>query len=117
MNAEIGNEDDLYRRIPPYHYVKEDDRVSSAAFAALETSVDWSKRTTPAKSVANYPDNHLASLKAKVPRDKNLEVKHDPIKDNDAHTLIIGKKTQGIRKYLAKNCSFVIKRTTGEGGQ
>ena len=106
----INDEDDLYRRIPPLWYVEKEDRISSAAFKDPKTSVNWAKYTSPEETVAVYPTFHVGALQAKIPRAKNQEVKHDPKTDNYSHSLIIGKKTQSIARFLASNCRFVIKK-------
>ncbi len=108
---DISDEDDLYRRIPPEWYVEKEERISSAAFRHLETSVDWARYTTPEKTVAGFPNNHVAALQAKIPREKKQEVKHVPDPDNYSHSLIIGKKTRSFARFLAKNCRFVLKHT------
>ncbi len=110
MCEHINDEDILFRRIPPWWYVKEEDRVASAAFKDLETSVYWQKYTTPSEIVVDYKDFHVAALQAKIPRQESQEVRHDPTKEEYAHSLIVGKKTQRIAKVLAQNCTFVIKR-------
>jgi hypothetical protein len=108
---DISDEDDLYRRITPEWYVEKEDRVSSAAFTHFEASVDWARHTTPEQTVAGFPNNHVAALQAKIPRAKNQEVRHDPTPNNYSHSLIIGKKTSSVRKFLADNCRFVLKHT------
>jgi len=105
----IPDDDDLYRRIPPDWYVEKEDRVSSAAFKDRETSVEWSKYCTPDKTVREYPNYHVAALQAKIPRTKNLEVKHNPSRHSYAHSLIIGEKPLSIARFLAQNCRFVLK--------
>lgn len=110
----INDEDDLYRRIPVSEwYVEKEDRVSSAAFAHVEASVNWAPHTTLEKTVAGFPNNHVAALQAKFPRAKAQEVKHDPCPDLDpnnySHSLIIGKKSLSIKRYLAQKCRFVFK--------
>lgn len=108
---DINDEDDIYRRIPPDWYVEKEDRVSSAAFTHYEASVNWALHTTPEKTVVGFPNNHVAALQAKIPREKHQKVKHDPIPDNYSHSLIIGKKTLSVAKYLARNCRLVLKNT------
>jgi hypothetical protein len=112
----IKDEDDLYRRIPVDEwYVEKEDRVSSAAFTHVKASVNWAPHTTPEKTVAGFPNNHVAALQAMFPRAKDQEVKHDPYPDtypdNYSHSLIIGKKSLSIRRYLAQKCRFVFKCT------
>ena len=108
---EIPDDDYLYRRIHPDHYDSDADKISSAAYkGGYETSVDWSKHTTTAKSISKYPAHHLASIQAKIPRSKEQKVEHNPSLRNYAHSLIIGKKTTPIARYLAENSTLVVKR-------
>lgn len=106
----IDDNDDLYRRISPAQYYEKEGRPASAAFRDFELSVDWSKYTTPERTLRGYPSHHLASFKAIVPRQLNQEVKHDPVPDNYAHSLVIGKKTLSIARKLARSCKFIILR-------
>jgi len=106
----IDNNDDLYRRIPPTQYYEKESRPSSAAFRDPELSVDWSKYTTPEKTLRGYPSHHLGSFKAIVPRQLSQEVKHNPIPGNYAHSLVIGKKTIAIARKLAKSCKLIVFR-------
>lgn len=111
---EIDDEDFLYRRIHHLHYNKVKAEISSCAFTDLETSVDWALYTTPEETIKGYPTYHLASLQAKIPRERSQEVIHDPYPDTDpdnySHTLIIGRKPRSVAKFIALNCEFVIKR-------
>ena len=108
---EIPDEDYLYRRIHPNHYDPDADKISSAAFkGGPETSVDWAKHTTPAKSIHKHPTHHLASIQAKIPRSKEQKVEHSPSLRNYAHSLIIGKKTTPIARYLAERSTLIVKR-------
>lgn len=109
----INDEDDLYRRIPPLWYVEKEDRISSAAFKDPKTSVNWAKYATPEETIVDHPNFHVGTLQVKIPRSEragNQEVKHDPKIDNYSHSLIIGKKTQSVARFLARHCRFVIKR-------
>lgn len=106
----IPDEDLLYRRIPPQHYVKEEDRVSSAAFRDPNLSVDWSRHITPEQSVKGFPNNHLAALIAKIPRALGQEVYHTPSLRNYAHSSIVGQKSTSVARKLANSCSWVIQR-------
>ena len=89
----IPDEDLLYRRIPFSWYVKEENRIKSAAFKDPEASVDWEKYITPEGSLANYPSYSLVALKARIPRACDQAVIHDPETDNYSHSLISGRKS------------------------
>ena len=107
---DINDEDSLYRRIHPNFYVIKENRIASGAFKDYETSVDLARLCTPQKALEGYDNHHLAELKAKIPRERGQEVRHDPKPKNPAHSLIIGKKTLSISRYLAKNSILIIKR-------
>lgn len=103
----ISDDDDLYRRIPPWHYVEKEDRISSAAFKDEETSVNWSEYATPAETVSGFPGFRVGALKAKIPRSEKQKVIHDPKPTNYSHSLIVGKKTQSVAKHLARACMLL----------
>lgn len=105
----IPDDDRLFRRIPPVWYNIDEDRVTSAAFRDPDTSVNWEKYITPEHAVKKYPGYYLAGLKAKVPRVKNLEVKHTPSRFQRSHSSILGKKTHSIARFLSGNSSVLIK--------
>lgn len=110
----IPDQDRLFRRIPPWHYIPEEDRMSSAAFGERKNefsiSVNWEKYITPEKAVRKYPTFHLAALVAKIPRQVGQEVKHTPSRLVRSYSSIIGKKTKLVRRFLARNSVFLIKR-------
>ncbi|MBA2447639.1 MAG: hypothetical protein H0V51_06395 [Chloroflexi bacterium] len=98
--VEVRREDFLYRRLAPSH-VKPDGVVSSTAFMysgvpMSEVSVDLARLTTPFECLARErrPGWRLGELRAAVPLDLDLTVrhdpKHDPDSDNPAHCLIVG---------------------------
>jgi hypothetical protein len=67
MSAEeILNEDELYRRFPDVFWLRDDGRISSAAFQNTpntdDMSVDLARLTTPQKTAAVYPGCGVASF-------------------------------------------------------
>ena len=109
----ISDEEALFRRIHPVHLNREEGTVSSAAFRGRDSyalSVDWEKHTTPEETVKKHPEHSVASLKAKVPRRIGQKVEHTPSRRNKAHSSIIGKKTTGISRVLAKKSTLIILR-------
>jgi hypothetical protein len=112
----------LLRRIRPDQIVDDENantrRPSSAAFRDPKMSVD----AEPILSIggldwrftlSGYEGYSLVNVDALHARAKGLAVVHKPIKgdptlaDNPAHVEVIGKKTQGIAKYLAANATWV----------
>lgn len=112
---EIDDKHFLYRRIHPSQYNNAKAEISSCAFIDPKASVDWALYTTPEETIKGYPTHHLASLKAEIPRAKDQKVIHDPCPDTDpdnySHTLIIGRKSRSVARFIARNCEVVIKRT------
>lgn len=104
----IPDQDLLFRRVPPCHYDKKDGSLKSSLFRGKKRcSVDWEKFTTPKKSLKKYPDNLIASLQAKIPRERKQKIIHTPQCGNHAHSDIVGKKTKSIARYLANNCNIL----------
>jgi|GEM_PF-2488109 hypothetical protein len=106
----IDDEDNLYRRIPQYQYNEKADKIFYCAFKDYELSVDWEKCTTPQKTLEGHPNFHLASIKAKFPRTKGQVVEHSPSKRNKAHSLVKGKKTNSIQRFLRDNSKLIFKQ-------
>jgi len=124
MAPEIIPEDHfLFKRIPPIHWVFEEDRLSSAAFrtSALVQCVNWEKYSSEQHTLEGFPSNTgLLKIQAKVPIERDLEVKHvpvediaDPTKNNPAHSEILGSNLNKDShcKNLSRN-SIVLKKPT-----
>jgi hypothetical protein len=106
--VEILDEDWLYRRLHLACFRK-DGSVSSVAFMTRgfpdnEASVDLAKLTTPEESVNREGKGRrkLGQLQARGPRDLGLEVVHDPLDDNDAHSLILGADSKAMCRRLVQ---------------
>lgn len=115
----ITEEDALYRRFLPY-YLKEDGKLSSAAFkdSRKEPSVDLKRLTTINRSLdANHKQKGfgLAELSAGVPLRLGLEVLHAPVPENIAHCVIKGFENnenfseRQLQSNLADACMIVVK--------
>ena len=113
----ITEEDALYRRIPPDFWTN--GRVSSAAFKVTEDqiSVDLKRLTTVDQSLAPRKERNfgLAELSAGIPLHLGLEVSHDPIPANNAHSVIKGFEEirdvpeMQIKRLLAEACTIIVK--------
>jgi len=106
--VEILDEDWLYRRLHPA-CIKQNGTVSSVAFKTNnfpdgQASVDLAKLTTPIESVNRYGKGQrkLGQLQADGPRALGLDVVHDPLEDNHAHSLIRGVNSPALCKKLAR---------------
>jgi len=110
----ILDDDDLYRRIAPYH-VKSDGIVSSAAFRTRQNpyaavSVDLAKLTSPQETLsrARQPGFGVGSLVARVPRSLGLTVEHNPCPNNIAHSLIKGQNTKSNCRRMAEATEVIV---------
>ncbi len=107
----VSTDDFLYRRIHP-DWQKGPTEISTAAFTNEELSVDLASLTSPGKSLrrGRKPEMGIAKIPVaimpglKVPQ----EVRHSPTIVNWAHTLVIGKKTQSVRKQIRDSAEIII---------
>ncbi len=93
--VEIEDSDDLYRRLVADHV--KDGEVSYLAYRLPKNpdsrmSVDLAKLTTPAAAAARAtkPGRGVGALVARVPRELEYQVFHDPVEGNPAHSAIEG---------------------------
>ena len=112
---EIADEDGLYRRLVTYH-IKPDGKVSSAAFKRRdkpdnEISVDLARLTTPQDCLqrAERPGFSVGELLAPVPRSLGFLVRHDPLEENYAHSLIVGPNDDAKCRSLAEATQVVYR--------
>jgi hypothetical protein len=106
---EIPDDDYVYRRIVPALWDERSKKIMSGAFYNYETSVDWSRHTTPVDSIKREPPGkYLAQVQAKYPKDKQQEVIYDPIQDNNSHSLIRGHKSESVRRYIRDKCEIIL---------
>ena len=99
---EIADRDLLLRRIPdqPAMWTRKGGQVrpSSAAMQPSETdgglSVDVRRLlpnpTIPTSVLGEHPEHGLVEFSARVPRELDLEVVHDPLPDRCSHANIAG---------------------------
>jgi hypothetical protein len=107
----ISTDDFLYRRIHP-DWQKGPTEISTAAFSNEELSVDLASLTSPEKTLrrGKKPDEGIAKIPVaimsglKVPQ----EVRHSPIILNWAHTLVIGRKPQSVKKQMREKAEIII---------
>ncbi len=106
--VEILDEDWLYRRLHAACF-KKDGSVSSVAFMTNnfpdnKASVDLARLTTPEESVNREGKGwrKLGQLQARGPRDLGLGVVHDPLDDNDAHSLFLGADSKAMCRKLSR---------------
>lgn len=109
----IGDDDVLWRRLHAKHLTLDhstgERRITSAAFTDPQLSVDLARLVAPRDHrVTMAHGAGVAELAAHVPRSKQLEVRHDPVPDNEAHSLVTGRKTQSIARFLARKSRLLI---------
>lgn len=124
----IEDDSPLWRRIPPWHFVSDENlqckRLSSAAFSdnskdkspmsvALGHEVLAAGRT--AESVLQKHEGFgLVSFCAGLARELNQGIRRKPLDDEPAHAEVFGKKTKGVQRAFAKNCQWVIRMPDDE---
>ena len=111
----------LLRRIPPWHFVFDDNldrwRPKSAAFAnhpngspmsVLVADVVEDTGRSLADALTNYPGFALASITAGLARKCEQGIAREPLEDEPAHAVVFGRKTKGVQRRLAKKCEWVL---------
>lgn len=118
----ILDEDTLWRRIPHWHFVVDENiggvRPSSAAFADdAETGDPMSvvlgdevleAHRRPEDILAGLEGFAMVAFSTGFARSQKQAVARDPTPSEPAHALVVGKKTGSVRKAFAKNCEWVI---------
>jgi hypothetical protein len=112
----LADDAQLLRRIRSDQIVDDKNmgqrRPSSAAFKDPELSVDAepvlvSQGLDWKFSLTGFTGYSLAKFSAGQARSKQLVVENKPVVGNPAHTVVAGKKTQGIANYLVASCTWV----------
>ena len=100
----LDGEELLWRRVHKYHLL-ENGKVSSAAFSGDEMSVDVaSVQIEMSKTLVDSVG--VAEFEARIAQALNQETIADPIPENPAHALVIGKKTKAIKRKLRDSARF-----------
>jgi hypothetical protein len=105
----------LFRRIHRIFLNPETSRISSGAFDGLEMSVNWNRYTSAAETAAQDQTGNtvaIASLNTEFCRSLQLEVLHDPIPANPAHSIVKGKKSKPIKHQLRDAAVLVWRKET-----
>lgn len=108
---QVNPSDKLLRWLHPGQFIWEENRPTSAAFKDDEMSIDILCLTTIEESynrAKKIGKNAVISITATLAIEKGLLVCHSPVEGNDAHGLILGRKTKSITKFLANNCKVEI---------
>ena len=111
----------LWRRIPPWHCVRDENfdvvRPSSAAFenhpdgspmSVLRAEIVQRTGRNAEDTLAGHTDYALSAFTAGLARHYKQVVAPEPQDDEPAHAVVFGKKTKSVRKALAKGSEWVI---------
>lgn len=117
----ILDEAELWRRIPPWHFVKDENlgqvRPSKAAFdnhpngspmSIVLADVVTEAGRGPDAILAGHKEFALAAITAGLARECQQGVAREPLPDEPAHAVVFGKKTDGVKKKLAKRARWVV---------
>jgi hypothetical protein len=120
-DSSIANEWSLWRRIPLYHVIFDDNlrrfRPTSAAFDddpdGSSTSVVLGELVFaggrgPNEVLAGHPNFALAAITAGFARSLGLAVVRDPLPFEPAHALLVGDKTKSVKRALAKAATWIV---------
>jgi hypothetical protein len=110
----IAKDDQLWRRIPPRHWIDcpgEHCRPSSQTYEDDEDgslSVDIGRLTTPEAILVGHDGYAVASFTAGLARECGLTVVGDPQPLDPAHALVMGNKSGSRRKALVRGSVWVV---------
>ncbi|HEY9809691.1 MAG TPA: hypothetical protein V6D13_10145 [Halomicronema sp.] len=116
---QVKPDEKLLRWLHPGQFNWQENRPTSAAFKDDEMSVDILALTTLEESynrAKKISKNAVASIKVELVLEKGLQVQHNPIEGNEAHALVVGKKSKSIAKFLAANSQVEIFPPDEESG-
>jgi hypothetical protein len=103
----ILDAENLLHAVAPEKVLR-DGSVKHSYFSRLEMSVDKASRATPEQTCLRLGGRvAVGQIIALDCRNVNQVVAPDPIEDNDAHSLVYGKKTNPVKKYLGKKMKIV----------
>ena len=111
MIEEIVDDDELYRRFPSKMWLKENGKLSSAAFHNTsdtdDMSVDLARLSSPPITALDH-SNGVAVFTAGFARSLTQRVYHSPQPDNKAHSTVEGKKTKSISRKFANKAKIIL---------
>lgn len=118
----IPDEAELWCRIPPrwFHHDELLGRVRPAK-AAFDDAPDGSPMSVVIGAEARSPDSvlaghsgfALASFTAGLARECGQRITRAPTPDEPAHALVSGRKTDGVRRRLARGSTWVVPPAAG----
>lgn len=118
----IDDASHLWRRIPPWHFVFDDNlgrvRPSSAAFddhpngspmSVLIAADVLSSGRTADSVLQSFSGFAMASFTAGLARSCRQGIARQPLDDEPAHAIVFGRKTDRVKKRLAKESLWLIR--------
>ena len=120
-DATIPNRAELFRRIPPCHFVPDENsgalRPSSAAFndhpngspmSVVLADVLAATGRNPDDVLADCRGFALAMITAGLARECQQGVAREPLEREPAHAVVFGRKTKPVMRKLATGARWVI---------
>lgn len=117
LGTQLPNDERIWRRVKvPEQIIEQEDATWRPISGAFDDSSDGSPLSVDLASIAldllhtlaGYPNYALAELTVGDVRSLGVDVVPDPLPDNEAHAGIVGDKTKGIKRKLAKCASWRV---------
>ena len=118
----IADDEELWRRIPPVHFIYDDNlkqqRPASAAFnddkdgdpmSVMLGSLVRKTGRSGSDVLRNFPGYALATITAGLARECSQGIVRDPLPEEPAHALVFGDKPHSTRKRFAKECRWIVR--------
>ena len=117
-DATILGDEILWRRVPPWHVVPDQNRVGrTVSSGAFDDDTDGSPMSVVLAAGAAGPDTvlvghegfGLVGFRASLARELGLSVRRDPTESEPAHAVVVGRKSHGVRKRLRAGSNWVLR--------
>jgi hypothetical protein len=115
----VQDGDDLWRRVPhtPQHIVWDGNRgchrVSSAAFDDDDgepmSVVLAAEAGDPGVMLRGHEGYGVVAVQVAVARSRQQIIVRDPLPEQPAHALVVGRKTDSVRRTLARAARWVVR--------
>lgn len=115
--VQISDVDNIFRRVPTDrpNYIKPDGTITSLAFSTKRgedgLSVDLERLTTPQNTIQDRTRFRLRRIYVGIVKNEindGLDVIHNPVQGNIAHSLITGNITGSKQKQLVKHSADIV---------
>jgi hypothetical protein len=117
----IANDAPLWRRIPPFHFVNDENRgrirPSTAAFEDHPNGTPMSvvlgqevldAGRSPMSVLAGHDGYGMVTFSAGLARSKRQGVLRKPLPEEPAHAEVVGKKTDSVKKAFARESTWIV---------